>query len=283
MSKIITSLPASSRSPQRGATDSPMTTGPHSGPSFNSSKQSEAHTVEANQNSSRTCCPTAPKRNVEPAISSGGSSAETAVIFDWDDTLLPSSFVVNSTETLSEVLSAVRPLQARSYRIIGNTGERALALSHRYVFILSSSGPGWVEQSCRLYYPQALPLLSKVTIVHANEFCREFAMVNLQFRNYCNSAYFRSPKLASVLAILPALQPEPRRVVLIGDQYADVSIAEALRQRGGDIRTCLFAVEPTARELVSVGCISEFLPALGRWVVPLRVSTLIMADARLLS
>lgn len=40
--------------------------------------------------------------------------------------------------------------------------------------------------------------------------------------------------------------------VLIGDQYADVSIAEALRQRGGDIRTCLFAVEPTARELVSV-------------------------------
>mmetsp|Transcript_7012 Transcript_7012/g.5810 ORF Transcript_7012/g.5810 Transcript_7012/m.5810 type:complete len:97 (-) Transcript_7012:15-305(-) len=80
-------------------------------------------------------------------------------------------------------------------------------------------------------------------------FCREFAMVNLQFRQYCMSGYFRSPKLASVLAILPALEPEPMRVVLIGDQFADVSIAEALRQRGGDIRTCLFAAEPTAREL----------------------------------
>lgn len=45
--------------------------------------------------------------------------------------------------------------------------------------------------------------------------------------------------------------------MLIGDQYEDVAVAQALRRGGVEARTCLFASAPTPTELVVTSMISR--------------------------
>ena len=89
------------------------------------------------------------------------------IIFDWDDTLLPTSFLTpggifdeniklsqSDTEKLSKLEQAVANLLKE-------------AVEKGKVYIITNAGNGWVEYSANRFYPTIMPILEKIKIISA--------------------------------------------------------------------------------------------------------------------
>mmetsp|Transcript_53199 Transcript_53199/g.123842 ORF Transcript_53199/g.123842 Transcript_53199/m.123842 type:complete len:419 (+) Transcript_53199:75-1331(+) len=106
---------------------------------------------------------------------------QTVIVFDWDDTLFPTSYVNDDLQldwqqplfrqvhvAPDEVDSVERRLslcEERATQIL----ERACALAHVVVVTLASSG--WVDLACKYFYPAMGALLQqrRIRIVYAQE------------------------------------------------------------------------------------------------------------------
>ena len=92
---------------------------------------------------------------------------ETAIIFDWDDTLLCTSFINPSgvyqhVDLGTAVQQHIKLLEQTSKKML------ELAVKHGKVYIITNAAEGWVEFSCHKFMPAVLPiLLEKVTIISA--------------------------------------------------------------------------------------------------------------------
>lgn len=90
----------------------------------------------------------------------------TVIIFDWDDTICPSTFVeqmkVNHFNDLPQHYQNLM-------NEIGRTAEKCLAAAakHGQVILITNSDEGWVHYSCEKYIPNLLPHLDKYRIVSA--------------------------------------------------------------------------------------------------------------------
>jgi len=93
---------------------------------------------------------------------------ETMFVFDWDDTVLPSSWVqgqglrLDSGSTLSaeqaEQLAEVADVAAKTLRA---------AKRHGSVVLITNAERGWIELSCLKFLPKLCPILEDVRIVSA--------------------------------------------------------------------------------------------------------------------
>jgi hypothetical protein len=95
------------------------------------------------------------------------SPLDTLVIFDWDDTLLPSHWLrahgleLEGPEPSEQQWEA---LEALSVRVAQTLREAA---SQGTVLLITNAGQGWVELSCAKFMPSLLPLLQSFRIVSA--------------------------------------------------------------------------------------------------------------------
>lgn len=110
---------------------------------------------------------------VSPGESSASVRERTVVVFDWDDTLCPSSWL--HAENLlpkyrGHQIMATRE-QRRMLALIEANVVRLLkkAVSYGPVFVVTAAEYGWVEMSCALYLPsvQQVLELSDIHIVSA--------------------------------------------------------------------------------------------------------------------
>ncbi|KAL7541064.1 hypothetical protein ACHAWF_006848 [Thalassiosira exigua] len=88
------------------------------------------------------------------------------IIFDWDDTILPSSFVDKAqADNLSELPQKYHKL----FREIEKCTEKCLAAAakHGEVVIITNSDEGWVKYSAERYLPKLLPVLKNYRIISA--------------------------------------------------------------------------------------------------------------------
>jgi hypothetical protein len=79
---------------------------------------------------------------------------DTVIVFDWDDTILPTSWL----ERL-HALTAAAPMRPEIQRQIASLcavcAQTIIAASRLgKVIIITNSAPGWVDQSCQLFMPQ---------------------------------------------------------------------------------------------------------------------------------
>jgi hypothetical protein len=81
------------------------------------------------------------------------------IIFDWDDTLLASSFIFEQKENVD--CNQLKLLESYVFDLI------TLALQHAEVHIITNAADGWIQISCQKYIPGVIPLLDKVTITSA--------------------------------------------------------------------------------------------------------------------
>lgn len=93
---------------------------------------------------------------------------ETCIIFDWDDTLLSSSWLAQNGLRLDspdilppEVVSQLSVLEDSVINLL----ERALRCGP--VVIITNAETGWVELSCKKFIPRVQPLLPRVKILSA--------------------------------------------------------------------------------------------------------------------
>lgn len=88
---------------------------------------------------------------------------QTVIIFDWDDTLLCTSFLnLRQDQGLS-------PVVERHLRGIEDAGIKLLEIAARTgkTFIITNAMSGWVELSAATWMPRILPVLQKVTVISA--------------------------------------------------------------------------------------------------------------------
>lgn len=90
-----------------------------------------------------------------------GSSGNTVIIFDWDDTICPSSFI---EQHKIEDIGIDLPLHYQNIFIeIARSAEKCLRLACQQVdsrvLIITNSDDGWVRYSAEQYLPSLVPLL----------------------------------------------------------------------------------------------------------------------------
>jgi len=88
---------------------------------------------------------------------------QTVIIFDWDDTLLCTSFLARN-EHRSLHPTTWRHLQSIE-KAAGRLLERAIEMGN--TFIITNAIKGWVEHSAARWAPGLLPMLEKVRIISA--------------------------------------------------------------------------------------------------------------------
>lgn len=88
---------------------------------------------------------------------------QTVIIFDWDDTLLCTSFLNFRQD------AALPPIAERHIREIEAAAKRLLELAMRlgHTFIVTNAMSGWVEYSAAKWVPDLLPVLQKVRVISA--------------------------------------------------------------------------------------------------------------------
>lgn len=91
----------------------------------------------------------------------------TAIVFDWDDTLLASTFltkkgcITNLLILQEELIDELQKLEKSVHGIL------SLALSMGKVFIITNAESGWVEQSANIFLPSVSSLFDQITVISA--------------------------------------------------------------------------------------------------------------------
>lgn len=110
----------------------------------------------------------APARSTEPSSDFRFETEETVLIFDWDDTVLPSAWVqaqglsLDAGSMLSDwqrgQLSDVATAAAETFRLAKQLGT---------VVLVTNAERGWVELSCQKFLPSLYPSLESVNVLSA--------------------------------------------------------------------------------------------------------------------
>lgn len=89
---------------------------------------------------------------------------QTVIIFDWDDTLLCTSFLTKVHQD-----RPLTPTIDRYLRLIESAARKLLelAIPRGQTFIITNAMDGWVESSAAKYLPQLLPVLDQVRVISA--------------------------------------------------------------------------------------------------------------------
>jgi len=93
---------------------------------------------------------------------------ETFFIFDWDDTVLPSSWVQRQGLRL-DAGSRVTPEQHELLATVADVAAKTLraARQHGTVILVTNAERGWIELSCRKFMPTLAPMLESIRMVSA--------------------------------------------------------------------------------------------------------------------
>lgn len=91
---------------------------------------------------------------------------QTVIIFDWDDTLMYSSFLMKlNGRDLSRISSSIRQqlwsIENAAYKLLD------IAVGLGCTFIITNAEHGWVEMCVERYMPSLKPILKKVQVISA--------------------------------------------------------------------------------------------------------------------
>ena len=93
----------------------------------------------------------------------------TLIIFDWDDTLLCTSFLSNYNFDIEEVLKnnnnyeLLYKLEKKIFEIL------SLSIQKGETYIITNAEKGWVEYTSKIFFPSLMMLLKHIKIISARE------------------------------------------------------------------------------------------------------------------
>lgn len=178
-----------------------------------------------------------PEPKAANSPSSRTSHTKTLIIFDWDDTLLCTTFLqmLNSNDVVPELalqrIQEVERSAARLLKVAARLGD---------IVIVTNSAEGWVTQSARQYCPSLLLLLDKALIVSSR---------TVYGKKYpCQASRWKLEAFADLLR-----QPRYRgvtNVVSVGDSPFEWEAAKALEEVGDAcVQNVKFKKMPSPTEL----------------------------------
>lgn len=92
---------------------------------------------------------------------------DTILIFDWDDTVLPSTWIQEKGLRLDDGLPT--PEQEAQLQKMAERAAQTLSIAQRHgkVVLVTNAEHGWIELSCQKFMPALLPSLEHVKILSA--------------------------------------------------------------------------------------------------------------------
>jgi len=174
----------------------------------------------------------------------------TMIIFDWDDTLLCTSYltptgIFNEDFELSEKdKDKLSKLESYVVKIL------KLAIAKGDTYIITNAAPGWVEYSAERFYPEVKEILSKVTIVSARgEYEKLYPGDSRQWKI---QAFLEMKKNFDTDLVA--------NIICMGDSIIEMEAAHVLASKFNQafIKTIKFREAPKPEELIKqLGLVSD--------------------------
>ena len=164
-------------------------------------------------------------------------------IFDWDDTLLcttvlsPGGYFDDNMIVLPSKLEKIKKLEILVNKLLSLTTEKG------DTYIITNSEPGWVEYSCKRFFPNTFYLLSKIKIISAR---------GLYEKKYPKG--FKTWKLMTFNEIIKNYDKNlPTNIMCLGDSQYEIEAAHELATKfpNGYVKAIKFKEYPKIDELTS--------------------------------
>jgi hypothetical protein len=181
-------------------------------------------------------CPLLHKRKIE-------TKSETVIIFDWDDTLLCSSFLsgkgykLDSVEIEDSLTSQLRELEESVSTVL------RVAMTYGDVHVITNAETGWVQLSAQKFIPAVVPLLKQVKVLSARStYEGMFPDCPLKWKFYA----FQE-KLANVFAETH----KEKNIISFGDSHVEREAVRAVTRGLPNTKTksVKFAERPSMEQL----------------------------------
>ena len=167
-------------------------------------------------------------------------TAQTIIIYDWDDTLLCTSYLNQLTDPQNtqdpEVLEKLRKLDLAVVSLL----KESSPLGSNYV--ITNAMRGWVEFSAAKWLPSVLPLLDHFKIVSARSDYEQLYPGN--YHQWKECAFLQIPQIGGTDSIT--------NLVVLGDSMVEMDAAKTLKNcySRACIKTIKFQDSPTPEELI---------------------------------
>jgi len=172
------------------------------------------------------------------------SNQETVIIFDWDDTLLASSFLSGKGYRLDTEMEKCQEMD-QQLKELENSVVTVLTMAIQYgeVHVITNAETGWVQLSAQKFIPGVVPLLSKVKVLSARSTYESmFPESPLKWKFYA----FQE-KLSSLFAECKT----SKNIISFGDSHVEREAVRAVTRGLPNTRTksVKFAERPSMEQL----------------------------------
>jgi hypothetical protein len=180
---------------------------------------------------------------VSDSSSDHGDGVQTLVIFDWDDTLFPTSWLQRQGFFKADAVPSMQ--QTAQLQKLADVVERTLrtALLFGKVVVVTNAEKGWVEVCCSKLMPSLAQVLSEVDIVSAR---------SAYERHSQNPSEWKRLAFAHEVEQLHIQSNEQLNVVSVGDslyeQHAVMAVCENVQNCFA--KSLKFMDKPSIEELV---------------------------------
>lgn len=192
-------------------------------------------------------------QSILPAATRRAAMSEvTLIILDWDDTLLPSTWLqqqglqiaAGSAMPNEEQKALLQRLARRVIRILRSTKQLG------QVTIVTNAEKGWVELSCSKFLPEVLPLLEGIKIMsarstfeHAHPQSTPMHWKRLAFRSEI-AAFFHASAVGCV-------EDNWKNMISVGDSMQErTALLEATQGRDCWSKSLKFVERPSPEQLM---------------------------------
>lgn len=168
-------------------------------------------------------------------------SHNSIIIYDWDDTLLCTSFLTpngifdENVQFTEEEKNKMKKLEKKVFSLLSKS------ISKGDTYIITNSQPGWVEYSTQKFYPSVSSLLSNITIISARG----------EYENlYPNNS--RMWKIKAFIDMVKSIDCSlVTNIVCVGDSFVEIEAAKALASKFSQayIKCVKFREVPKPEEL----------------------------------
>jgi hypothetical protein len=158
---------------------------------------------------------------------------ETVLIFDWDDTVLPSAWIQSQGLRLDEE-SKVSESQREELSKAATAASETLRIAkqHGTVVFVTNAERGWIELSCQKFLPTLYPILENIKLLSARTTYETPALSNPQ--EWKLRAF--DSEIRRIYGQDTMFEPEMRKNVLsLGDSMHE---REALHRATKDLPNC---------------------------------------------
>ena len=164
------------------------------------------------------------------------------IIFDYDDILLPTSFLKRGKNIYEEIeLSSpekekMKELEDLVFELLND------ATKNGTVYIITNAEKDWVEYSSKKFYPKIIPILDKVEIIYARE---EYEKIYPgDSRQWKIEAFLMIPKTVNISILT--------NIICLGNSLSEIEAGRILASRFTEsyIKTIKFREEPKLDELI---------------------------------